>query len=151
MSASQASNIGLYYGWILGESGWNEQMDSNLKSTDALLMIGVLSATTTTPPGSPTAGDRYLVPTGATGDWSTITGKITIWDGSAWLAFSPMNTWNILAIDTGQQWVRSSGSWVLWSTLLGTYADDSAAATGGVPIGGLYINSSSYAIVVRIS
>ena len=30
----------------------------------------VQSITTTAPPGSPTTGDRYIVPAGATGAWS---------------------------------------------------------------------------------
>jgi hypothetical protein len=151
MAASQAPNVGLYHGWTLGEGGWNLQMDANLKAADALLCIGVLSATTTAPPGSPTAGDRYLIPTSATGDWATYDGSIAIWNGTAWDVFPTSNSWNVLAIDTGQTWVKSGGSWVLWATLLGSYANDSAAATGGVPVGGLYINSSSGAMTKRVA
>lgn len=41
-----------------------------------------------TPPGSPVTGDRYLIgqPTDtATGAWATHAGKITEWNGSAWI------------------------------------------------------------------
>jgi len=143
MATPQATNVGIYYGWALGESGWNSQMDSNLKSTDALLMIGVLSATTTVPPGSPVAGDRYLIPASAAGAWATYDGSITIWDGSAWLIFPTKSTWTLIALDTGQKWVNDSGTWVLWAILLTQYADDAAAATGSLPIGGLYIKTST--------
>jgi len=150
MTTPQEPNVGIYYGWALGESGWNDQNDSSLQVIGALLMIGVLSATTVSPPGSPVAGDRYLIPTGATGVWATYDGQITIWSGTAWQITPTKNTWNLLAIDTGQQWVNSAGTWVLFSSLLGLYADDSAAAAGSVPVGGLYVNSSTGAVSARL-
>lgn len=150
MTTPQAPNVGIYYGWTLGESGYNVQLDSNLKAIDALLMIGILSATTTAPPGSPTAGDRYLIPASATGDWATYDGSIAIWNGTAWEIFPTKSTWTVIALDTGQRWVNEAGTWVLWATLLGTYADDSAASSGGVPIGGLYIKTTTGVITVRL-
>lgn len=36
------------------------------------------------PPGSPTTGDRYIVPGGATGAWANKGGQIAEWSGSAW-------------------------------------------------------------------
>jgi hypothetical protein len=48
----------------------------------------VLDKDLLTPPGSPTTGDRYIIgqPTDtATGAWATHEGKITEWDGSAWI------------------------------------------------------------------
>jgi len=151
MPASQEPNVGLYYGWALGESGWNVQMDSNLKAIGALLALGVLSATTGTPPGSPASGDRYLVPaSGTTGAWVGVEGKLVAWDGSVWQAFTARNSWNVLAVDTGQRWVRAAGAWVLEASLLGQYADDTAAASGGVPLDGVYVNSSTGALTVRL-
>lgn len=41
---------------------------------------GVLSTTTTAPPGSPADGDSYYIPTGATGEWATHVGEIATWD-----------------------------------------------------------------------
>lgn len=50
----------------------------------------VLDKDLTTPPGSPTTGDRYLIGTDptagvATGAWAGQDGKIAEWDGSAWV------------------------------------------------------------------
>jgi len=149
MTTPQAPNVGIYYGWALGESGWNTQMDSNLKTMDALLMIGVLSASTVAPPGSPSSADRYLIPVGATGVWATYDGSIAIWNGTAWEIFPTKSTWTLIALDTGQRWVNNAGTWVLSSSLLGQYVDDAAAATGSVPVGGLYVNSSTGAITAR--
>ena len=36
----------------------------------------VITKDTATPPGAPARGDRYIVPTGATGDWSAEVGNI---------------------------------------------------------------------------
>lgn len=36
------------------------------------------------PPGSPTSGDRYIVPGSATGAWSGHGGEIAEWNGSSW-------------------------------------------------------------------
>jgi hypothetical protein len=41
---------------------------------------GVQSTTTTTPPGSPSDGDSYYVPPGATGDWAGHDGQYADWD-----------------------------------------------------------------------
>ncbi len=45
----------------------------------------VESITTTAPPGSPTVGDRYIVPAGATGAWAGFTNQIATWNGTAWI------------------------------------------------------------------
>lgn len=45
---------------------------------------GVLSRTTTAPPATPTEGDAYIVPGGATGDWQGHTDEIAYYFGSVW-------------------------------------------------------------------
>lgn len=113
MASTQQPNLGIYQGWALGESGWNTQMDTNLKLLDMIVMLEVLSATTTAQPGSPTTGDRYIVPASATGaDWSGQDGKIALYDASAWVFFTPKNGWNLRALDTKAEWVYESSAWV---------------------------------------
>lgn len=43
------------------------------------------SATVTAQPGSPSMGDTYLIPAGATGGWSGLAGKLSQWNGTAWV------------------------------------------------------------------
>ena len=43
-------NLGLAYGWTLGESGWHTGMDANLKRLGAVVGLAVTSRSTTTPP-----------------------------------------------------------------------------------------------------
>lgn len=151
MPASQDPNLGLNYGWTLGEDNWNGGMDANLQLLGALVLIQVLSATTVAQPGSPAAGDRYIVPTSATGaDWAGQDGKVALYDGTAWVFYTAKEGWEIRADDTKQTWVFNI-SWVLEGSLYGQYADDTAAGVGGVPISGFYVNSSTGALQVRLT
>jgi hypothetical protein len=57
----------------------------------------VIQMDLTAPPGGPTAGDRYIVATGGTGDWAGHDNEIAEWDGAAWLFTAPaegMSTWD---------------------------------------------------------
>ena len=73
--------------------------------------IGVLSASTTAPPGSPNPGDLYLIPPGATGAWSSLVGKIGQWTGSAWVYVAAPNGYVTQAGDTQQTYTKTSGGW----------------------------------------
>jgi hypothetical protein len=231
MAAVQEPNLGLYYSWALGEVGWNTGMDTNLKMLGVLVRLAILSATLSAPPGSPTAGDRYIVGPAATGAWATKEKQIALWDGTAWVFYVPKKGWEVRAMDTGQlyihngttwdaelklysvlsatiaappgspangdryvvaatasgawtgmegkiaQWnaaiaawtfttpgngweVRAydskqrytyvSTAWALEGMLYGRYANDAAAATGGVPVDGIYTNSTTGALTVRL-
>lgn len=67
MPAITDPNLGLNYGWTLGESGWGAGMDANLKRLGAVVSLSVKDRDLATPPASPVNGDRYLIPAGATG------------------------------------------------------------------------------------
>jgi hypothetical protein len=51
-------------------------------------IVEVISKTTTAPPATPTIGDAYIVPAGATGAWSGHTDELAFWDGTQWI-FTP--------------------------------------------------------------
>jgi len=86
-------NLGLTYGWTLGESGWHTGMDANLKRLGALVGLSVKDRDLTTPPASPAEGDRYIVPAGATGAWAGKTDQIAVWIGGAWEFYTPKIGW----------------------------------------------------------
>ena len=74
----------------------------------------LLSATTTTPPGSPSVGDTYYVPTGASGAWSSHVGSIAVWtSGSSWQFAPPVNAATYIAADTGGAYLESGGMFEL--------------------------------------
>lgn len=149
--STQGPNLGINFNWLFGESGWHTQMDENLIAIDALIMISVKSATVTGPPGSPAEGDRYLIPSGATGLWGADVGKIARYHNSEWEFFTPASGWEVRADDSLQQYHYNGSTWSLIGSRLPQHANNSAASSGGVPVGGVYINSSSGALTVRLS
>lgn len=62
-------------------------LNTNMDWVDALLGGFAVSATTTVPPGSPAAGDVYLVPGGGSGAFSGQAGKVAQWTGSSWVFY----------------------------------------------------------------
>jgi len=91
--ANTDPNLGLTYGWALGESGWNTAMDANLKRLGAVVGLSVRSRSLTAPPATPTDGDRYIVAAGATGAWTGRDGEIAVWIGGAWEFHAPRIGW----------------------------------------------------------
>jgi hypothetical protein len=73
--------------------------------------LSVLSMTLSSAPGSPSIGDAYLIPSGATGIWATNTGKIAEWTGSSWSYLTPPDGHGISLTD-GRVFERVSGSYV---------------------------------------
>lgn len=59
----QLPGLGLYGFWTEGSNGYRPQHSANLRILSALAQCRVISRTTSLP-GSPTAGDVYIVPTG---------------------------------------------------------------------------------------
>lgn len=83
-----------------------------LLNLDMLVQGVVLSATTTTPPVSPANGDSYIIPTGATGVWSTHIGEIAYYATNAWRYISPQNGLYYYVVDqVGVFYVYYSSAW----------------------------------------
>ncbi len=143
-------NIGINYGWDAGESGIKLQLDENWKAVGALLQLSVISSTTDVP-STPASGDRYIIPTGATGLWSSHVGKVARFNDSNWEIYAPKTGWEVSVGDTGQTVYFDGTTWQYLSNRHGQYADDTAASSNGVPVGGFYINSSTGALHVRLS
>jgi hypothetical protein len=66
-----------------------------------------------TPPGSPAAGDTYIVPAGATGAWSGHTGKIAFYQSTGWLLLTPATGWTCYVVDESKLYTYRSGAWAL--------------------------------------
>ena len=56
-----------------------------LRILDGLVQLSVLDRDLTAPPGSPADGDRYIVASGATGDWAGWDLNVALWTDGAWL------------------------------------------------------------------
>ncbi len=73
--------------------------------------LAVISMTLSSAPGAPSAGDTYLVPTGATGVWATHVGAIAQWTGSAWSYLVPPDGHGI-SLPDGRVFERIGGTYV---------------------------------------
>ncbi|MGO4388849.1 DUF2793 domain-containing protein [Microvirga sp. 2YAF29] len=82
-----------------------------LASLDALAQLSVKERGRTTPPTSPTEGDRYLVGSGATGAFAGHEGKVALYDSAGWRFLEPRAGWlahleseSIVIVHDGEQW-----------------------------------------------
>lgn len=140
--ASQGSNVGINYGWGLGESGYNQQMDENWMVIDGLLVPTVSSATTTNPPATPEQGVKYLIPAAdTTGLWVGYENHITLYDGTQWLMFPPRDGWEFRAMDSRLRYSYSSVSQT-WSVAGGNVVIVTGAHAQGASVD---ISSTIYA------
>jgi hypothetical protein len=104
-------NLGLVYGWTLGESGWHTGMDANLKRLGAIVGLSVISRAATTPPTSPADGDRYIIPAGATGAWAGKTDQIAVRIAGVWEYHAPQVGWLAYIEDEAKLAVFKPGGW----------------------------------------
>lgn len=91
--SSTDPNLGLHYGWALGESGWDTGMNANLKRLGAVVGLCVKDRDLTTPPATPANGDRYIVPSAATGAWAGKTNQLAVRINEAWEYHTPQIGW----------------------------------------------------------
>lgn len=86
-----------------------------LRRLDALVQLSCLDRTLTDPPASPSQGDRHIVGTGATGDWTGKDGQIAAWQDGAWAFFVPAAGWlawvqaeELLLAHDGSGWAETT-------------------------------------------
>jgi hypothetical protein len=64
-----------------------------------------------TPPGSPAAGDTYIVATAGAGAWVGKDGEVALWTGSAWVFGVPRVGWWAFVEDEDKMIVRKAAGW----------------------------------------
>lgn len=80
---------------------------------DQLVQMRVLDNDLSTPPGSPSDGEAYIVAASATGAWSGKEGQIAYWRtaANAWAFLVPANGWQVWVDDEALRYERKAGSW----------------------------------------
>jgi hypothetical protein len=78
---------------------------------DQLVQAAVESRSTAAPPGSPAAGDAYVVAPSATGAWSGKDGKLATFIDGGWSFVTPHDGWLTWVLDTAEIAVCASGAW----------------------------------------
>jgi len=82
---------------------------------DAATQLAVIDRGLNTPPGSPAEGDRYIVASGATGDWTGAEDLIAVYQNAGWVFLTPRNGWKAFVLDEAID-IRYNGS--AWNTVV---------------------------------
>jgi hypothetical protein len=113
MPGTTGPNLGLTWGWAPGESGWGRDgFNPGMALLDAVVHLAVLSSTIPAPPGSPGAGDRYIVPVPATGAWVGHETEVAVYRDGTWAYLPPRAGWTAWdALLGGRVWFDGT-SWL---------------------------------------
>lgn len=83
-----------------------------LRLLDGLVQLSVLDRDLTAPPASPTEGDRFIVASGATGDWAGWDLNVALFTDGTWLRLPPRAGWRAWVEDEGVLLVFDGADWV---------------------------------------
>jgi hypothetical protein len=82
-----------------------------LQLLDTLVQLVLQSRTLTTPPVSPTTGQSYGVPLGASGAWASYDGSIAVFLNGGWVHITPQEGWQAYVIDEAAMLTHDASSW----------------------------------------
>ena len=82
-----------------------------LRRLDALVQLSVESRALSAPPASPADGARFIVATGATGDWAGQDQAIALNAGGGWIFLPPNTGWRAHVVDEGTEVIWQGGLW----------------------------------------
>tara|TARA_X000000950_G_scaffold128291_1_gene160330 strand:+ start:12365 stop:13801 length:1437 start_codon:yes stop_codon:yes gene_type:complete len=86
-------------------------LNESLRALDGLLQLAVLNRDQATPPSGPAEGDRHLIFSGATGDWTGHDGELTLFSDGEWHFFVPQTGWRVWVEDEARFLVRHGSGW----------------------------------------
>jgi hypothetical protein len=167
MSKTFGPNLGLLINANDGEQ-YSTEFRALLRGLDILAQPTIIDRTIATPPGSPSNGARYLVPTGGTGAWSGKDNNIAVWTTSnpatptgLWEFYPPKNGFTTFCL-ADSSLLRYQGGWsvvyqsnpaggmnlpVLNGDVNAAMYPSVQAAINATPVGGtLYIPSGDYVL-----
>ncbi|MEM6499038.1 MAG: DUF2793 domain-containing protein, partial [Pseudomonadota bacterium] len=88
-----------------------------LRKLDAIVQLSVIDRDLTTPPSTPSDGDRYIVAVGGEAEWADQASSIAAYQDGAWAFYSPNEGWlawiddeDILVAWDGNSWITASAS-----------------------------------------
>ncbi|MCR8844047.1 DUF2793 domain-containing protein [Paenibacillus sp. SC116] len=83
------------------------------------------------PPASPVAGDRYIIPVGATGTWLNKTNQIAEFQAGVWTFYNPVVGWTAYVDDEQKIYSWNGSAWVRTGGALQTVAAGNGLTGGG--------------------
>ena len=94
-----------------------------LRRLDALVQITVQSAALAAPPGSPTEGQRWILPAAPTGAWAGHAGQIAAWQDGAWAFYVPLDGWTAVDVSTDTLLLYNAGTGIWTGLITGIFSD----------------------------
>ncbi len=94
-----------------------------LRRLDALVQVTVQSAALATPPGSPTEGQRWIIPSSPTGAWAGHAGQIAAWQDGAWAFYAPLDGWAAVDVSTDTLLHYNAGTGIWAGLITGVFSD----------------------------
>ena len=82
-----------------------------LVALDALVHLAVKARNVSAPPASPLEGDRYLVPSGATGGFAGHANAIAAFDNGGWAFLAPKAGWRVYVEGEGLFLLFDAAAW----------------------------------------
>lgn len=82
-----------------------------IRVRDALVQLSFADRNQTTPPASPAAGDRHIVPTAASGAWAGEDGSIAVFEDAAWAFYPPQDGWQAVVRNEGVTLIWNGSNW----------------------------------------
>jgi hypothetical protein len=138
-SQNHANNPALSYGFNLSENGWDGSYNNNFRALGVFVHLSVLSRTVDAQPGTPSNGDRYIIPASASGaQWAGQDGKVGAFIDNAWHFFTPFKGWSANVEDENLRVEWSGTAWAYPGTPAKTAADAGATISA---------NNASYILV----
>ena len=87
-------------------------VNESLRRLDAVAQLSALSRSIATPPTSPAEGDRYILPSGATGAWAAGDDHdIAAFQDGAWAFYPPGEGWLCQIGDEAELFAFRDGDW----------------------------------------
>jgi hypothetical protein len=83
-----------------------------LRLLDGLVQLSVKDRDLAAPPASPAEGDRYLVASGGSAEWSGWDLNVALWTDGAWLRLPPRAGWRLWVEDEGLLLVYDGANWI---------------------------------------
>lgn len=96
--------------------GASDEINDAFRRLDIVVQLAVLDKDLTTPPASPVQGDRYIIPSGATGVWANRAPRIAYYTVEGWRYATPRNGWLAWVSDEARPyWFRqATNEWTLF-------------------------------------
>lgn len=95
-----------------GQAQKHVTLNEGLRMLDALVQLAVKSRIQTTPPATPSEGDRYILPGSPAGSWASHGGSVAAYQDGGWNYFLPRTGWLAWVGDEAAMFVFDGAGWV---------------------------------------